>query len=207
MMLDLLKSQFDKVLEREGKTVKLYNSDLEFTVFFRKAKNRKTEQLNDITIFYAVDTPFNVGTQLVFNDKVYLVLSKFAAENEVYQYSKCRECNKLVTASRLVDGVEDEFGNLIPKEKIYAQDVPVYKSVDISKFNQTNDGLVDVVSTYFALPTSYKMGSEQFFISKLDRIKQVENGIVQSFQVDNIDDENSQGGTGFYTVLCSADLR
>ncbi|MDF2844064.1 MAG: hypothetical protein K0R00_2490 [Herbinix sp.] len=93
--MDTLYRQFKEALKREGKTVKGYYNNTDYTCLFRKNSDDNTTD-GHVTIFYEIGSGIYQGQLLSFGEKHFVVLNQESVENSVYYKSALLECNILL---------------------------------------------------------------------------------------------------------------
>lgn len=91
-MYDVLTSQFNDSLSREGKIVTDSTGNAQYTCLFRKNSDKNSSD-NRLTIFYPTSNAIQQGQVLKYNDKYFLSLNQETDENETYKKSDLLEVN------------------------------------------------------------------------------------------------------------------
>ncbi|SDN47072.1 Ig-like domain-containing protein [Acetanaerobacterium elongatum] len=96
-MYDVLESQFSDTLNREGKTVTIYNGNAPVTLpcLFRKNSDRnKTSDKR--TIYYPIDAGIQQGKLIQYNNDYYISINQETSENHVYYHSDLEKVNSVI---------------------------------------------------------------------------------------------------------------
>jgi len=91
-MYDVLTSQFNDALAREGKIVTDSTGTVFYMCLFRKNSDKNSSD-NRLTIFYPTSNAIEQGQVLKYNGKYFLALNQETDENETYQKSDLLEVN------------------------------------------------------------------------------------------------------------------
>jgi uncharacterized protein YjdB len=95
-MYNTLFTAFMDTLNREGKIVYDYRTNMPYNVIFRRNTNKNSFK-DFITIFYPVDSNIHTGELITYSDTTYLVINKETAENGVYYKSDMLQINTTLT--------------------------------------------------------------------------------------------------------------
>ena len=90
-MYDILTSQFNDVLAREGKTITSSTGNT-YQCVFRKNSDKNNSD-NRLTIFYPATENIEQGQLLKFKDSYFLSLNQETIENDIYKKSDLLEAN------------------------------------------------------------------------------------------------------------------
>lgn len=91
-MYDILTSQFNEALTREGNTITSSTGDKSYRCVFRKNSDKNNSD-NRLTIFYPATENIAQGQLLKFKDNYFLSLNQETIENEVYKKSDLLQVN------------------------------------------------------------------------------------------------------------------
>ena len=94
---NITQRQFDFSMRREKITITdYYDPSIQYDVFFRR-DNRGTSPQGKLRLFYAEDTPINIGTIFILGNDNYLVMSKESIEGVVYRSSMAVKCTEQIS--------------------------------------------------------------------------------------------------------------
>ena len=134
-MLDVVKSMFDKSMQREAKTITLFNdSTISFQCFFRKSKDGQ-KQIDTMVMYYPVSAPCSPGVLISYAGNTYVVLNQETAENDVYYKSAVVRTNGIITTNN---------GSVVGLP-IYGSDVK-NDNLQYGRIINMIDGNIDVVT-------------------------------------------------------------
>lgn len=91
-MYDVLTSQFNEALTREGNTVTDSTGTTSYKCLFRKNSDKNSSD-NRLTIFYSVSEAITQGQLLKYKGRYFLILNQETIENDTYQKSDLLETN------------------------------------------------------------------------------------------------------------------
>jgi len=91
-MYNVLTSQFNEALTREGNTVTDSTGTTSYKCLFRKNSDKNSSD-NRLTIFYSVSEAITQGQLLKYKGRYFLTLNQETIENETYQKSDLLETN------------------------------------------------------------------------------------------------------------------
>ena len=94
-MYNTLFTAFTDTLNREGRIVNDYATNLPYTVIFRR-NNDKNSFKNRTTIYYPTTADIKPGQLLCYADDTYIVINKETAENGVYYRSDLLKTNATI---------------------------------------------------------------------------------------------------------------
>lgn len=91
-MYDVLTSQFNEALTREGNTVTDSTGNTSYKCLFRKNSDKNSSD-NRLTIFYPVSEAIEQGQLLKYGGRYFLTLNQETIENDTYKKSDLLEVN------------------------------------------------------------------------------------------------------------------
>ncbi len=154
------KTQFERSMKREGKTVITYTGGTEFRAFFR-TRDEHENQRETIIMYYDVTAPVRPGTLIMMGYGVFLALNRETVENEIYYKSTLIKCN----------GVFNENTGKIHNVPFYSDNMKSSVSIGNSTISMLN-GNIELIT-------------EENFLSKQIDINQYFNEFGRTFKVTN----------------------
>lgn len=91
-MRNAAKTQFERSMKREGKTVTTYTGGTEFRAFFRTREEHENQR-ETIIMYFDVTAPVRPGTLIMMGYGVFLALNRETVENDIYYKSTLIKCN------------------------------------------------------------------------------------------------------------------
>lgn len=149
MLYNPVQAQFDSVLQREGKTVTLYDDGTPVNVIFRRHSDDDKTQ-NTIRIFYPSDSPIVAGKLITYNGNHFICLNCETDENGVYKTSDCTQTNGMLEI--FADNSEHDFpvnvcditGNVLEDNSIlnviagaaacYTEDCAIARKIKVNEY-------------------------------------------------------------------------
>ena len=87
------KKQFDATMNRERIVVTdFFDSNITYEVFFRR-NNRGTNPQGKLKLYYAKETPIQIGTIFILKGEIYIVNSKDGIESDIFFTSMAVKCD------------------------------------------------------------------------------------------------------------------
>lgn len=102
-MYDMLTSQFNDAISREGKIITSANGNTSYTCLFR-INSDKNDTKSRITIYYSTMSNLTQGQLLKYKNNYYIAINQETAENEVYYKSDLLKMNTEINT--IVNGYE-----------------------------------------------------------------------------------------------------
>lgn len=158
-MYDMLTSQFNDAIAREGKIITSANGNTSYICLFR-INSDKNSTKDRTTIYYPANSNIVQGQLLKYKNDYYIALNKETAENEVYYKSDLLKVNTEIYT--LVNGNElyikcfaDDLQsvNLITSEMI----TTVGGNLELLAEDNTDSRKLAIDSTFVALGATWKI--------------------------------------------------
>ena len=159
-MRNAAKTQFERTMRREGKTVTTYTGGTKFRAFFR-TRDEHENQRETIIMYYDVTSPVRPGTLVMMGYGVFLALNRETVENDIYYKSTLIKCN----------GVFNENTGKIQNVPFYADNMKSSVSVGNNTISMLN-GNIEAIT-------------EENSLSKQIDINQRFNEFGRTFRVTN----------------------
>lgn len=158
----LTRRQFEKVLEKEGHTIKDYYSDKEYRVFFRRTP-RSTSPSSSIRMFYRQDEGLSIGSTIVISNETYIIYSQDALESDAYFTSVANRCDTTFRAVANEESVEVPVVLLQDKYTISRGQVSAVAG-NLIVYGQDNDytRAIEVNDSYYKFGNYYKIQNRFF---------------------------------------------
>lgn len=162
-MYDILSSQFNDAMSREGKTI-TSSTGKPYKCFFRKNSD-KNQTNNRVTIYYWATEDIAQGQMIKYNNNYYIVLNRETVENDVYKKSDLLQVNtEIYTIAKASNSEGYEL-----YIKAYAQDITsvgltgnskisvVGGNLELITEDNTDSRNLSIGSTFTALGGSWKI--------------------------------------------------
>lgn len=159
-MRNAAKTQFERTMKREEKTVTTYTGGTEFRAFFR-TRDEHENQRETIIMYYDVTAPVRPGTLIMMGYGVFLALNRETVENDIYYKSILIKCN----------GVFNENSGKIHNVPFYSDNMKSSVSVGNSVLKMLN-GNIEAIT-------------EENSLSKQIDVNQYFNEFGRTFKITN----------------------
>ena len=158
------KKQFDYTMNRERIIVTDYfDSNITYEVFFRR-NNRGTNPDGKIKLYYAKETPIQIGTIFVLKGEIYIVTSKDGIESDIFFTSMAVRCD--VTFVVKCNGEYKDMPFIVASDKMTVGYGKIFNVVSGSVVMYTQDNDISrniaINNEYYAFGGYYKVGSNFF---------------------------------------------
>ena len=158
------KKQFDYTMNRERIIVTDYfDSNITYEVFFRR-NNRGTNPDGKIKLYYAKETPIQIGTIFVLKGEIYIVTSKDGIESDIFFTSMAVRCD--VTFVVKYNGEYKDMPFIVASDKMTVGYGKIFNVVSGSVVMYTQDNDISrniaINNEYYAFGGYYKVGSNFF---------------------------------------------
>lgn len=158
------KKQFDYTMNRERIIVTDYfDSNITYEVFFRR-NNRGTNPDGKVKLYYAKETPIQIGTIFVLKGEIYIVTSKDGIESDIFFTSMAIRCD--VTFVVKSNGEYKDIPLTVASDKMTVNHGSVFNVVggSVVMYTQDNDisRSIAVNNEYYAFGGYYKVGNNFF---------------------------------------------
>ena len=158
------KKQFDYTMNRERIVVTDYfDSNITYEVFFRR-NNRGTNPDGKIKLYYAKETPIQIGTIFVLKGEIYIVTSKDGIESDIFFTSMAIRCD--VTFVVKYNGEYKDIPLTVVSDKMTVNHGSVFNVVSgsVVMYTQDNDIARNIAinNEYYAFGGYYKVGNNFF---------------------------------------------
>ncbi len=158
------KKQFDYTMNRERIIVADYfDSNITYEVFFRR-NNRGTNPDGKIKLYYAKETPIQIGTIFVLKGEIYIVTSKDGIESDIFFTSMAIRCD--VTFVVKSNGEYKDIPFTVASDKMTVGYGKIFNVVSGSVVMYTQDNNISrniaINNEYYAFGGYYKVGSNFF---------------------------------------------
>lgn len=158
------KKQFDYTMNRERIIVTDYfDSNITYEVFFRR-NNRGTNPDGKVKLYYAKETPIQIGTIFVLKGEIYIVTSKDGIESDIFFTSMAIRCD--VTFVVKSNGEYKDIPLTVASDKMTVNYGKVFNVVggSVVMYTQDNDisRSIAVNNEYYAFGGYYKVGNNFF---------------------------------------------
>lgn len=158
------KKQFDYTMNRERIIVTDYfDSNITYEVFFRR-NNRGTNPNGKLKLYYAKETPIQIGTIFVLKGEIYIVTSKDGIESDIFFTSMAIRCD--VTFIVNCNGEYKDIPLTVVSDKMTVNHGSVFNVVSGSVVMYTQDNDISrniaINNGYYAFGGYYKVGSNFF---------------------------------------------
>lgn len=158
------KKQFDYTMNRERIIVADYfDSNITYEVFFRR-NNRGTNPDGKVKLYYAKETPIQIGTIFVLKGEIYIVTSKDGIESDIFFTSMAIRCD--VTFVVKSNGEYKDIPLTVASDKMTVNHGSVFNVVggSVVMYTQDNDisRSIAVNNEYYAFGGYYKVGNNFF---------------------------------------------
>ena len=157
------KKQFDATMNRERIIVTdFFDSNITYEVFFRR-NNRGTNPQGKLKLYYAKETPIQIGTIFVLKGEIYIVNSKDGIESDIFFTSMAVKCD--VTFIVNCNGEYKDIPLTVVSDKFTVNHGTI-SVVDgtVIMYTQDNDiaRSIAVNNEYYAFGGYYKVGNNFF---------------------------------------------
>lgn len=157
------KKQFDYTMNRERIIVTdFFDSNITYEVFFRR-NNRGTNPDGKVKLYYAKETPIQIGTIFVLKGEIYIVNSKDGIESDIFFTSMAVRCD--VTFVVNCNGEYKDIPFTVVSDKFTVNHGTI-SAVDgtVIMYTQDNDIARDIAinNEYYAFGGYYKVGNNFF---------------------------------------------
>lgn len=157
------KKQFDATMNRERIVVTdFFDSNITYEVFFRR-NNRGTNTQGKLKLYYAKETPIQIGTIFVLKGERYIVTSKDGIESDIFFTSMAVRCD--VTFVVKCNGEYKDIPLTVVSDKFTVNHGTI-SVVDgtVIMYTQDNDisRNIAINNEYYAFGGYYKVGSNFF---------------------------------------------
>lgn len=158
------KKQFDYTMNRERIIVADYfDSNITYEVFFRR-NNRGANPDGKVKLYYAKETPIQIGTIFVLKGEIYIVTSKDGIESDIFFTSMAIRCD--VTFVVKSNGEYKDIPLTVVSDKMTVNHGSVFNVVSGSVVMYTQDNDISrniaINNEYYAFGGYYKVGSNFF---------------------------------------------
>ena len=158
------KKQFDYTMNRERIIVTDYfDSNITYEVFFRR-NNRGTNPDGKVKLYYAKETPIQIGTIFVLKGEIYIVTSKDGIESDIFFTSMAIRCD--VTFVVKCNGEYKDIPLTVASDKMTVGYGKIFNVVSGSVVMYTQDNDISrniaINNEYYAFGGYYKVGSNFF---------------------------------------------
>ena len=158
------KKQFDYTMNRERIIVTDYfDSNITYEVFFRR-NNRGTNPDGKLKLYYAKETPIQIGTIFVLKGEIYIVTSKDGIESDIFFTSMAIRCD--VTFVVKYNGEYKDIPLTVVSDKMTVNHGSVFNVVSgsVVMYTQDNDIARNIAinNEYYAFGGYYKVGNNFF---------------------------------------------
>ena len=158
------KKQFDYTMNRERIVVTDYfDSNITYEVFFRR-NNRGTNPDGKLKLYYAKETPIQIGTIFVLKGEIYIVTSKDGIESDIFFTSMAIRCD--VTFVVKCNGEYKDIPLTVVSDKMTVNHGSVFNVVggSVVMYTQDNDisRNIAINNEYYAFGGYYKVGNNFF---------------------------------------------
>ena len=158
------KKQFDYTMNRERIIVTDYfDSNITYEVFFRR-NNRGTNPDGKLKLYYAKETPIQIGTIFVLKGEIYIVTSKDGIESDIFFTSMAIRCD--VTFVVKSNGEYKDIPLTVVSDKMTVNHGSVFNVVggSVVMYTQDNDisRSISINNEYYAFGGYYKVGNNFF---------------------------------------------
>ena len=158
------KKQFDYTMNRERIIVTDYfDSNITYEVFFRR-NNRGTNPDGKLKLYYAKETPIQIGTIFVLKGEIYIVTSKDGIESDIFFTSMAIRCD--VTFVVKSNGEYKDIPLTVVSDKMTVNHGSVFNVVSgsVVMYTQDNDIArnIKINNEYYAFGGYYKIGNNFF---------------------------------------------
>ena len=158
------KKQFDYTMNRERIVVTDYfDSNITYEVFFRR-NNRGTNPDGKLKLYYAKETPIQIGTIFVLKGEIYIVTSKDGIESDIFFTSMSIRCD--VTFVVKSNGEYKDIPLTVVSDKMTVNHGSVFNVVagSVVMYTQDNDisRNIKINNEYYAFGGYYKVGNNFF---------------------------------------------
>ena len=158
------KKQFDYTMNRERIIVTDYfDSNITYEVFFRR-NNRGTNPDGKVKLYYAKETPIQIGTIFVLKGEIYIVTSKDGIESDIFFTSMAVRCD--VTFVVKYNGEYKDIPFIVASDKMTVGYGKIFNVVSgsVVMYTQDNDisRNIKINNEYYAFGGYYKVGSNFF---------------------------------------------
>ena len=158
------KKQFDYTMNRERIIVTDYfDSNITYEVFFRR-NNRGTNPDGKVKLYYAKETPIQIGTIFVLKGEIYIVTSKDGIESDIFFTSMAVRCD--VTFVVKCNGEYKDMPFIVASDKMTVGYGKIFNVVSgsVVMYTQDNDisRNIKINNEYYAFGGYYKVGSNFF---------------------------------------------
>ena len=158
------KKQFDYTMNRERIIVTDYfDSNITYEVFFRR-NNRGTNPDGKLKLYYAKETPIQIGTIFVLKGEIYIVTSKDGIESDIFFTSMAIRCD--VTFVVKSNGEYKDIPLTVVSDKMTVNHGSVFNVVSgsVVMYTQDNDIARNIAinNEYYAFGGYYKIGNNFF---------------------------------------------
>ena len=158
------KKQFDYTMNRERIIVTDYfDSNITYEVFFRR-NNRGTNPDGKLKLYYAKETPIQIGTIFVLKGERYIVTSKDGIESDIFFTSMAVRCD--VTFVVKSNGEYKDIPFIVASDKMTVRYGNIFNIVSgsVVMYTQDNDIARNMAinNEYYAFGGYYKIGGNFF---------------------------------------------
>ena len=157
------KKQFDATMNRERIVVTdFFDSNITYEVFFRR-NNRGSNPQGKLKLYYAKETPIQIGTIFVLKGEIYIVNSKDGIESDIFFTSMAVKCD--VTFIVKCNGEYKDIPLTVVSDKFTVNHGTI-SVVDgtVIMYTQDNDIARNIAinNEYYAFGGYYKVGNNFF---------------------------------------------
>ena len=158
------KKQFDYTMNRERIIVTDYfDSNITYEVFFRR-NNRGTNPQGKLKLYYAKETPIQIGTIFVLKGEIYIVNSKDGIESDIFFTSMAVKCDTTFVVK--CNGEYKDIPLTVVSDKFTVNHGSVFNVIDgaVIMYTQDNDIArnIKINNEYYAFGGYYKVGNNFF---------------------------------------------
>ena len=153
-MYDVLTSQFNEALTREGNTVTDSTGNTSYKCLFRKNSDKNSSD-NRLTIFYPTSEAIEQGQLLKYKDNYFLTLNQETDENDTYYKSDLLQANSEIHTIVVADSSNNTGYEL--NLRAYAE--------DMSNVGLTGNSQISIVGGNISLMTQDNADSRKLAIN------------------------------------------
>lgn len=158
------KKQFDYTMNRERIIITdFFDSNITYEVFFRR-NNRGTNPQGKLKLYYAKETPIQIGTIFVLKGEKYIVNSKDGIESDIFFTSMAVKCDTTFIVK--CNGEYKDIPLTVVSDKFTVNHGSIFNVVDgaVIMYTQDNDIARNIAinNEYYAFGGYYKVGNNFF---------------------------------------------
>ena len=158
------KKQFDYTMNRERIVITdFFDSNITYEVFFRR-NNRGTNPQGKLKLYYAKETPIQIGTIFVLKGEKYIVNSQDGIESDIFFTSMAVKCDTTFIVK--CNGEYKDIPLTVVSDKFTVNHGSVFNVIDgaVIMYTQDNDiaRSIAINNEYYAFGGYYKVGNNFF---------------------------------------------